>query len=193
MPIYLLYIYINEIYKYIISPKKCKAYPPFRMLFPPFLWPTPNWPQPMSPRNNQQPQHLRRSRRGSVVDPHVGHWVWAAKLEKRLFFCIFYNLRQAGMLLSAKGELWGFKSKASMLQLNPMYLVSRSCRSNWWLNLHHLDPFCMETMAILDDHSANHNMPPAGNFCRPPGGKRFAMHMCQVMCGRRMNENKISR
>lgn len=84
--IFTIYIYINEIYKYIISPKKCKAYPPFRMLFPPFLWPTPNWPQPMSPRNNQQPQHLRRSRRGSVVDPHVGHWVWAAKLEKRLFF-----------------------------------------------------------------------------------------------------------
>ena len=68
------------------------------------------------------------------------------------------------MLLSAKGELRGFKSKASMLQLNPMYLLSRSCRSNWWLNLHHLDPFCMETLVILDD-SAYHNM--AETFADP--------------------------
>ena len=129
-----------------------------------------------------------RSRRGSVVDPHVWHWVWEAQPSWRKDSLIFSTAWDRWTCCFVQRESFEISNlKPQKLQLNPMYLVSRSCRSNRWLNLHHLDPFRMETMLILNTNWAHHNMPQLETLADPPVGN--IMPMCQVMHGRRMNEN----
>lgn len=135
--------------------------------------------------------------RNMLEDPGVAHW-WTLMLDTEFGQP---SWRKDVLVFSTTCDRWACcllqresfeisNSKTPKLQLNPMYLGSRSCRSNWWLNLHHFDPFCMETMVILDD-SAHHNMPPAGNFCRPPVGKIFHAHVSSDV--RTPNEWKLDK
>ena len=118
---YIIYTHVR-VYQYIyichIS-KNGRRIPLSECSFlPPFLWPTPNWPQPMSPRNNQEPQFVILQ--GLMRCLQIQAWLsggpscltlslgGTAKLKKRLF-TIFLQLETGGHVALCKGRALRFQ------------------------------------------------------------------------------------